>query len=339
MPRTAALTPRPSLLRAVRWGICRRGPGAQRGREGCSRLDKMHFFSSWIKAIFIIALEFPLYLEFENTPEDSPEPEARVVVPGRSETPGKLHAAAEDGIPQLPPDTVSSGPHEMTQPQVKRGVAVSWDRAEVLEPSSKKTRAEEFALPDGAPKTSSPFCAQECLPDIESSLESKALQGTDPADSEGEPPAREEDSRAEMPEGLVGLEGGFSSQVFRHVFSSLKSKKEDDDEAEVLEPSSKKTRAEEFTLPEGAPKTSSLKSKVPQGMEAYVEEEVYVEEPYVQEEPYAEEEPYVEEEEYMEEAHVEEVKPYVEKEEEEEEEELWEYSDDSDVEVYVEEEA
>ncbi|XP_057361914.1 coiled-coil domain-containing glutamate-rich protein 1-like isoform X1 [Manis pentadactyla] len=137
------------------------------------------------------------------------------------------------------------------------------------------------------------------------------------------------------------------------------------DRAEVLEPSSKKTRAEEFTLPEGAPKTSSLKSKVPQGTEAYVEEEVYVEEPYVQEEPYAEEdeayvqeeveEPYVEEEEepsesledldvepYVEEdAYVQEeeevyaeVEPYVE--EEEEEEELWEYSDDSDVEVYVE---
>ena len=35
--------------------------------------------------------------EFKNTPEDSPESEARVVVPGRSETPGQLPAAAEDG--------------------------------------------------------------------------------------------------------------------------------------------------------------------------------------------------------------------------------------------------
>ncbi|XP_057361915.1 phosphatidylglycerol--prolipoprotein diacylglyceryl transferase-like isoform X2 [Manis pentadactyla] len=122
------------------------------------------------------------------------------------------------------------------------------------------------------------------------------------------------------------------------------------DRAEVLEPSSKKTRAEEFTLPEGAPKTSSLKSKVPQGTEAYVEEEVYVEEPYEEvEEPYVEEEeepsesledldvePYVEEDAYVQEEEevYAEVEPYVE--EEEEEEELWEYSDDSDVEVYVE---
>ncbi|XP_057359269.1 sperm-associated acrosin inhibitor-like [Manis pentadactyla] len=32
------------------------------------RLDKMHFFSSWIKAIFIIALEFPLYSETAFVP-------------------------------------------------------------------------------------------------------------------------------------------------------------------------------------------------------------------------------------------------------------------------------
>lgn len=34
--RTAALIPRPPLLRAVRWGVCRSRAGAQRGREGCS---------------------------------------------------------------------------------------------------------------------------------------------------------------------------------------------------------------------------------------------------------------------------------------------------------------
>ncbi|KAI5250071.1 Polyserase-2, partial [Manis pentadactyla] len=34
--------------------------------------------------------------EFENTPEDSPQPKARVVVPGHRETPGQLHAAAQD---------------------------------------------------------------------------------------------------------------------------------------------------------------------------------------------------------------------------------------------------
>ena len=32
---------------------------------------------------------------FENTPEDSPGPEARVVVPGRSETPGEESSASE----------------------------------------------------------------------------------------------------------------------------------------------------------------------------------------------------------------------------------------------------
>lgn len=35
--------------------------------------------------------------EFENTSEDSPQPGARVVVAGHTETPGKLRAAAEDG--------------------------------------------------------------------------------------------------------------------------------------------------------------------------------------------------------------------------------------------------
>ncbi|XP_073077557.1 protein FAM170A-like [Manis javanica] len=77
--------------------------------------------------------------EFENSQEDSPEPEARVVVPDRSQTPGgessvseyfscvsspgKHRAAAEDGgggggIPQLHQDILRTGPLEMTQPQV-----------------------------------------------------------------------------------------------------------------------------------------------------------------------------------------------------------------------------
>ncbi|KAI5937957.1 Protein FAM170A [Manis javanica] len=155
---------------------------------------------------------------------------------------GEEGKANQTGIPQLPLDTVSIGPHKMTKPQVleeweasslstqdsfpphlgtacvdqrekmKRGVAVSWDRAEVLEPTSKKTRGEEFALPEEAPKTSSPLCAQDRLPDSESSLESKAPQGMEQAGSAGEPPAREEGSRTETPEKVVSMDRGFSSQ-------------------------------------------------------------------------------------------------------------------------------
>ncbi|KAI5266745.1 Protein Phosphatase 1 Regulatory Subunit 15B, partial [Manis pentadactyla] len=42
---------------------------------------------------------------FENTPEDSPQPKARVVVPGHRETPGQLHAAAEDEFENTPEDS------------------------------------------------------------------------------------------------------------------------------------------------------------------------------------------------------------------------------------------
>ncbi|XP_057346481.1 protein FAM170A-like [Manis pentadactyla] len=77
--------------------------------------------------------------EFENSQEDSPEPEARVVVPDHSLTPGEepsiseyfscvsrpgqLPATAEDGgggggIPLLHQDILRTGPLEMTQPQV-----------------------------------------------------------------------------------------------------------------------------------------------------------------------------------------------------------------------------
>ncbi|KAI5140166.1 hypothetical protein MUG91_G692n1, partial [Manis pentadactyla] len=182
------------------------------------------------------------HCEFENTPEDSPEPKAHGVVPGYSETPGEessasecfscvsspgeLHAA-EDGTPQLPPDTASTGHREMTQPQVvgeweassliaqdsfpphlgmshigqrvqvKRGVAVSWDRAEVLEPPSKKTRGEEFALPKGVPKTSSPLCAQEHLPDSLSGLESKAPQDVEEEGKEADVEEEQEEEEEE----------------------------------------------------------------------------------------------------------------------------------------------
>ncbi|KAI5138042.1 Teneurin-2 [Manis pentadactyla] len=50
------------------------------------------------------------------------------------------------------------------------------ENAKPLEPTSKKTRVEGFALPEGSPKTSSPLYAQELLPDSESSLQSKAPQ-------------------------------------------------------------------------------------------------------------------------------------------------------------------
>ncbi|KAI5940067.1 Protein FAM170A [Manis javanica] len=242
-------------------------------------------------------------------------------------------------IPQLPPDTVSTGPHEMTQPQVleeweasslstqdfflphlgtarfnkrvemKRGAVISWDRAEVVEPASKKTRVEEFALPEGAPKTSSPLCAQECRPDSESSLESKAPQGTEQAGSAGEPPAQEEGSRAETPEGLMGLDSGFSSQVFHRVFSCLKRKNEEEGDEEEEEAYVKEVVA---YVSEEEPYISE-KELYLEEKEAYVEQEAYEEE----EEPYVEEEEaYVEEEVYVEEkAYEEEEEPYVSEEE------------------------
>ncbi|KAI5281457.1 Potassium Voltage-Gated Channel Subfamily Kqt Member 3 [Manis pentadactyla] len=88
--------------------------------------------------------------EFENTPEDSPEPEARGVVPGRSETPGQLPAAAEDG-------------------EKRCGCLV--DRGRRLGAAAKETRAEDFALPEGAPRTSSPLCAQDS--DVQAHVEEK----------------------------------------------------------------------------------------------------------------------------------------------------------------------
>ena len=95
--------------------------------------------------------------------------------------------------------------------QKKRGVADSQDGEEVLEPASKRARGEQSALPQGAPKTSSPLWAEERLPVLDTSLDSRALRGTEKVGSRGESPAQEEGSRAETPEGLVGLDSGFSS--------------------------------------------------------------------------------------------------------------------------------
>ncbi|KAI5945028.1 Zonadhesin [Manis javanica] len=247
-------------------------------------------------------------------------------------------------ILQLPPDTVSIGPRQKTQSQVfgeweasslsaqdsfpphlgtacvsnrvqvKRGVAISWDTAEVLEPPSKKTRGEESALPEGAPQTSSPLGAQEHLRDSLSGLQSKAPQGTGQAGSAGEPSAQEEDSRAETPEGLLGVDSTLSSQVIHHVVSSLKRKNREEDEAE------KEAYVEEKKpyVVEEEPYVVEEEPYVVEEEPYVVEEEPYVveEEPYVvEEEPYVvEEEPYVvEEESYVveEEAYVVEEEAYV----------------------------
>ncbi|KAI5946635.1 Protein FAM170A [Manis javanica] len=158
-------------------------------------------------------------------------------------------------IPQLPLDIVTFEHHEMTRPQVleewgasslstqnsfplhlgtthvkkiyhrhvqmKRGVTVSWDRAEVVEPASRKTKVEESALPEETTKTFSPLSTQEHLPERESNLESKAPQGREQAGSAGQCPAQEESSRAMMPERLVGLGSGFRGLACCRVFPSL----------------------------------------------------------------------------------------------------------------------
>ncbi|KAI5138040.1 5'-Amp-Activated Protein Kinase Subunit Gamma-3 [Manis pentadactyla] len=81
---------------------------------------------------------------------------------------------------------------------------------------------------------------QERLPDSEYSLEKKDLQGKGQAGSVGEPPAQEEGSRGKTPEGLVGLDSGFSSQDFYNIFSCLKRKnEEEEDKVAVLESASK----------------------------------------------------------------------------------------------------
>ncbi|KAI5138045.1 Sun Domain-Containing Protein 3 [Manis pentadactyla] len=99
---------------------------------------------------------------------------------------------------------------------------------------------------------------QECLPDSKSSLESRAPQCKGQACLVGEPPAREEGSRAETPELLLCLDSGFSSQDFHPISSCLKRKiEEEKNKGEILGPASKKTRVEEFALAEEAPKTSS----------------------------------------------------------------------------------
>ncbi|KAI5138047.1 Dynein Heavy Chain 2, Axonemal [Manis pentadactyla] len=114
------------------------------------------------------------------------------------------------------------------------------DKVEVLEPVLKKIRVEEFALAEEAPKICSPLCAQEGLFESKSSVESKAPQKKGQAGSVGEPPAQEEGSRVKKPEGLVGLDSGFSSQDFYNVFSCLRRKnEEEEDKVAVLESASK----------------------------------------------------------------------------------------------------
>ncbi|KAI5281360.1 Membrane-Spanning 4-Domains Subfamily A Member 14 [Manis pentadactyla] len=106
-------------------------------------------------------------LEFENTPEDSPEPEARGVVPGRSETPGQLPAAAEDGLLSTTP---GNGTRRPSCPGEKRcGCLVG--RGRRLGAAAKETRVEDFALPEGAPRASSPLCTQDS--DVQAHVEEK----------------------------------------------------------------------------------------------------------------------------------------------------------------------
>ncbi|KAI5177762.1 hypothetical protein MUG91_G383n8 [Manis pentadactyla] len=219
------------------------------------------------------------FKEFQNS-QDSPQPEARVVVPDRSQTPGeepsvseyfscvsspgKLPAAAEDGgggggggIPQWHQDIRRTEPHEVTQPQVleereapflstedpfspylgmagikiyyrrvqmKRGVAVSWDEVEVLEPASKKSKRQFTVFEDAERKG-------EEASDIRSRLSTQELltvsddsedpQKREQAGSAVEPPAQEESPRAETPEWLVALDSGFRCLGCCRVFPSL----------------------------------------------------------------------------------------------------------------------
>ncbi|KAI5138451.1 Olfactory Receptor 1N2 [Manis pentadactyla] len=187
-----------------------------------------------------VAICLPLHYT-TITPEDSPEPEARVVVADSDQTPGeessasacsscassagKLRAAAEDGIPQLPLDTVSIGPHEMTQPQVlEEWEGSSFSTQDSFPPHLGTARVHQYEEMKRVP------CVHRITCDSESSLESKAPQGTEQAGSVGEPPAREEGSRAETPEGLVGMDSGCSSQE-----EADKEEQEEEGEADVEE--------------------------------------------------------------------------------------------------------
>uniref|UniRef100_A0A8C8YEE0 Protein FAM170A n=1 Tax=Prolemur simus TaxID=1328070 RepID=A0A8C8YEE0_PROSS len=107
--------------------------------------------------------------------------------------------------------------------QMKRGVAVLWDREKELEPPRKKIRIEEMTFPEKIHRevTPSPMSMKELLTDSESNLDSKAQEGREDTDSPTEPPALEESSRARTPEWLVALDNGFRCMACCRVFSSV----------------------------------------------------------------------------------------------------------------------
>ncbi|KAI5177768.1 hypothetical protein MUG91_G383n7 [Manis pentadactyla] len=218
-------------------------------------------------------------IEFQNSQEDSPQPEARVVVPDRSQTPGeessvseyfscvsssgKLLDAAEDGgggggILQWHQYILQTQPLEMTLPEVleerqassdstqdpfppylgtapvkeiyyrpvqmKRGVAVSWDEVEVLQPASKKTKRESAFFEEAEKKgeeASDIWSRLSTRELVDVSDYSEASEEREQPGSAVEPPAQEESPRAETPEWLVALDSGFRCLGCCRVFPSL----------------------------------------------------------------------------------------------------------------------
>ncbi|KAI5225312.1 hypothetical protein MUG91_G2406n1, partial [Manis pentadactyla] len=219
------------------------------------------------------------HVEFKKTQRDFPHPEAHVVDPNRSQTPGeessvseyfscvsspgKLQAAAEDGgggggILQWHQYILQTQPLEMTLPEVleewqassdstqdpfppylgtahvkeiyyrpvqmKRGVAVSWDEVEVLQPASKKTKRESAFFEEAEKKGEeasdiwSRWSTQEL---VDVSDYSEASEEREQAGSAVEPPAQEESPRAKTPEWLVALDRGFRCLGCCQVFPSL----------------------------------------------------------------------------------------------------------------------
>ncbi|XP_057346508.1 protein FAM170A-like [Manis pentadactyla] len=119
--------------------------------------------------------------------------------------------------------------------QMKRGVAVSWDEVEVLEPASKKSK-RQFTFSEEAEQASDIWngLSTRELVDVSddseapqegeqagSAVQPPAQEETEQAGSAGEPPAQEESPRAETPEWLVALDSGFRCLACCRVFPSL----------------------------------------------------------------------------------------------------------------------
>nr|XP_012644031.1 protein FAM170A-like isoform X2 [Microcebus murinus] len=206
-----------------------------RGHEARDSSSELEYFSC-DSSLYMLS-----YSEFWKSQEDAPE--TCVVVPvwsqAAEENPSaseyfscvssarKLFLADEDANRSFMSPVHMKKETAMkiyyTYVQMKRGVAVLWDREKELEPPRKKIRIEEMTFPEKIHREVTPSLrsVKELLTDSESNLDSKAQEEREGADSLTEPPVLEESSRARTPEWLVALDSGFRCMACCRVFPSV----------------------------------------------------------------------------------------------------------------------